>query len=158
MNEVGCSAAELRHASATSAFGWVRLLRRAQIVCTIHQPSSDICNMFDDLILMSCGRLLYCGSWMAADTYFADAGFKCAARAPSRPAWTCMQLATCLSAFVRDVSDKALQPESLWACRQQKHPVHGSEPAPCDAGSQNTELACASLGPCMYSRAGLLGH
>jgi len=41
--------------------------------------------MFDDLILMSCGRLLYCGSWMAADTYFADAGFKCAPAHPACP-------------------------------------------------------------------------
>jgi len=76
------------HAGAACARGGAE--RRGagppQIVCTIHQPSSDICNMFDDLILMSCGRLLYCGSWMAADTYFADAGFKCA---PAHPACPC---------------------------------------------------------------------
>ncbi len=47
-----------------------------QIVCTIHQPSSDICERFDDLILLSCGRMLYCGKWGAADTYFAAAGFE----------------------------------------------------------------------------------
>lgn len=77
--------------------GEMRLPWRAQIVCTIHQPSSDICNMFDDLILMSCGRLLYCGSWMAADTYFADAGFKCAACSPLRPvySWPLMYLHFC---------------------------------------------------------------
>ena len=49
-----------------------------QIVCTIHQPSSDICERFDDLILLSCGRMLYCGRWGAADAYFAAAGFECA--------------------------------------------------------------------------------
>ncbi len=48
-----------------------------QIVCTIHQPSSDICERFDDLILLSCGRMLYCGRWAAADAYFAAAGFEC---------------------------------------------------------------------------------
>ena len=138
-----------------SALGWMRLLWRAQIVCTIHQPSSDICNMFDDLILMSCGRLLYCGSWMAADTYFADAGFKCAARSPSRPAcsWPLVCLYLCGVSVTRHYNLRVFQ-----ACRQQKHPVRGSEPAPCNAGSQNTELTCASLGPCMHFRADLLGH
>ena len=48
----------------------------AQIMCTIHQPSSDICENFDNLILLSCGRLLYCGAWCAADAYFAAAGFE----------------------------------------------------------------------------------
>ena len=48
----------------------------AQIMCTIHQPSSDICENFDNLILLSCGRLLYCGAWSAADAYFAAAGFE----------------------------------------------------------------------------------
>ena len=51
---------------------------RAQIMCTIHQPSSDICENFDNLILLSCGRMLYCGAWSAADAYFAAAGFECA--------------------------------------------------------------------------------
>ena len=45
---------------------------------TIHQPSSDICERFDDLILLSCGRMLYCGPWGDADSYFASAGFECA--------------------------------------------------------------------------------
>lgn len=43
---------------------------------TIHQPSSDICERFDDLILLSCGRMLYCGFWGDADSYFASAGFE----------------------------------------------------------------------------------
>ena len=57
----------------------------AQIVCTIHQPSSDICERFDDLILLSCGRMLYCGQWAAADQYFAAAGFECAPFQHSKP-------------------------------------------------------------------------
>lgn len=48
----------------------------AQIVLTIHQPSSDICERFDDLILLSSGRMLYCGPWPEADQYFASAGFE----------------------------------------------------------------------------------
>ncbi|KAK9917054.1 hypothetical protein WJX75_000354 [Coccomyxa subellipsoidea] len=46
------------------------------IVLTIHQPSSDICERFDDLILLSSGRMLYCGPWPEADNYFATAGFE----------------------------------------------------------------------------------
>ncbi|BDA50620.1 ABC transporter G family member 19 [Coccomyxa sp. Obi] len=46
------------------------------IVLTIHQPSSDICERFDDLILLSSGRMLYCGPWADADQYFASAGFE----------------------------------------------------------------------------------
>lgn len=52
------------------------LCTAAQIVLTIHQPSSDICERFDDLILLSCGRMLYCGPWGDADSYFASAGFE----------------------------------------------------------------------------------
>jgi hypothetical protein len=52
--------------------------RALQIMCTIHQPSSDICENFDSLILLSCGRLLYCGAWSQADAYFEAAGFPCA--------------------------------------------------------------------------------
>lgn len=56
--------------------------RARQIMCTIHQPSSDICENFDSLILLSCGRLLYCGAWSQADAYFEAAGFPCAPAAP----------------------------------------------------------------------------
>jgi len=58
------------------------LARAPQIMCTIHQPSSDICENFDSLILLSCGRLLYCGAWSQADAYFEAAGFPCAPAAP----------------------------------------------------------------------------
>ncbi len=46
-----------------------------QVVCTIHQPSSDVCAMFDDMLLLAKGRLLYCGPWTSADDYFWAAGF-----------------------------------------------------------------------------------
>lgn len=46
-----------------------------QVVCTIHQPSSDVCAMFDDMLLLAKGRLLYCGPWASVDDYFWAAGF-----------------------------------------------------------------------------------
>lgn len=48
------------------------------MVCTIHQPSSDICSLFDDAMLLSGGKMLYNGPWQEAETYMAVAGFGCA--------------------------------------------------------------------------------
>eukprot|EP00884_Botryococcus_braunii_P006931 jgi/Botrbrau1/16239/Bobra.0066s0024.1 len=60
-----------------SALTLVKVLKRlAQrgrtVVCTIHQPSSDICEMFDDFMLVAHGQILYCGEWAAAEDYFKD--------------------------------------------------------------------------------------
>ncbi|KAK9917341.1 hypothetical protein WJX75_003369 [Coccomyxa subellipsoidea] len=46
------------------------------VVCTTHQPNSDICAMFDDMLLLAKGRLLYCGPWASANNYFWAAGYK----------------------------------------------------------------------------------
>eukprot|EP00475_Leptophrys_vorax_P015691 TRINITY_DN21992_c0_g1_i1.p1 TRINITY_DN21992_c0_g1~~TRINITY_DN21992_c0_g1_i1.p1 ORF type:complete len:674 (-),score=211.74 TRINITY_DN21992_c0_g1_i1:46-2067(-) len=47
------------------------------VVCTIHQPSSEIFELFDDLILMVNGHLIYSGPAKAAVPYFASQGFRC---------------------------------------------------------------------------------
>eukprot|EP00884_Botryococcus_braunii_P006929 jgi/Botrbrau1/16237/Bobra.0066s0023.1 len=64
-----------------SALTLVRVLKQlAQrgrtVVCTIHQPSSDMCEMFDDFMLIAHGRSLYCGEWGAAESYFAGLGLQ----------------------------------------------------------------------------------
>ena len=48
--------------------------KRRTVVCTIHQPSSDICEMFDDLLLLAAGRVLYCGRWRGVDAYLGGCG------------------------------------------------------------------------------------
>ena len=48
--------------------------KRRTVVCTIHQPSSDICEMFDDLLLLAAGRVLYCGRWRGVDAYLGNCG------------------------------------------------------------------------------------
>ncbi len=48
-----------------------------QVVFTIHQPSSDICEMFDDFMLMADGRVLYCGEWGMAEDHFSDLALEC---------------------------------------------------------------------------------
>lgn len=46
----------------------------ASVLFTIHQPSSDIFQSFDHLILLARGRVLYQGSVTDIPTYFADRG------------------------------------------------------------------------------------
>ena len=47
------------------------------ILCTIHQPSSDIFRLFDKLILLVQGRLAYTGPAQQAISFFADLAFQC---------------------------------------------------------------------------------
>ena len=45
------------------------------IVCTIHQPSSEIFAKFDRLCLLAEGRLAYIGDLNEASVYFSSQGF-----------------------------------------------------------------------------------
>lgn len=47
------------------------------VVATLHQPSSEIFHMIDDLIVMAAGEIIYCGPAAAAVSYFSTLGFKC---------------------------------------------------------------------------------
>ncbi len=47
------------------------------VVFCIHQPRSSIYDMFDQLLLLSEGRLCYAGPAAAAATHFAAAGHPC---------------------------------------------------------------------------------
>lgn len=47
------------------------------IIATIHQPSSDIYHLFDDLLLLGEGQVLYCGPADGAIGYFAGNGYPC---------------------------------------------------------------------------------
>lgn len=66
-----------------TAYSIVSLLRdiahdqQKTVVCTIHQPSSDIFHMFDDLILMASGEIMYHGPAQTAVPYFARFGYDC---------------------------------------------------------------------------------
>jgi len=47
------------------------------ILCTIHQPSSDIFRLFDKLTLLAQGRVAYTGLAQGAVKFFEDAGHPC---------------------------------------------------------------------------------
>ena len=49
-----------------------------QVVASIHQPSGDITQLFDDFLLLSLGRLMYCGDWQHANGFFEALGYQCA--------------------------------------------------------------------------------
>ncbi|XP_018016615.2 protein scarlet isoform X1 [Hyalella azteca] len=53
--------------------------RGKAIVCTIHQPSSDVFAMFDRVLLLAEGRLAYCGTTAGALTFLDGLGHKCPA-------------------------------------------------------------------------------
>lgn len=46
-------------------------------ICTIHQPSSDVFGLFDNLLLMADGRVAYMGPMSGTLPYFAKIGIKC---------------------------------------------------------------------------------
>jgi ATP-binding cassette subfamily G (WHITE) protein 1 len=47
------------------------------VVATIHQPSSDIFGLFDDLLLLSEGKVVYYGTAKDSIEYFGKLGYKC---------------------------------------------------------------------------------
>ncbi|CAM6014389.1 unnamed protein product, partial [Sphagnum balticum] len=54
------------------------------VIASIHQPSSEVFELFDNLTLLSGGRLVYFGEAKAAREHFAASGFPCPAlRSPS---------------------------------------------------------------------------
>ncbi|XP_038693212.1 ABC transporter G family member 15-like isoform X2 [Tripterygium wilfordii] len=50
------------------------------VVCSIHQPSTDVFQLFDDLLLLASGETVYLGEAEAALEFFAEAGFPCPRR------------------------------------------------------------------------------
>jgi ATP-binding cassette subfamily G (WHITE) protein 2 len=67
--------------SATSSSIMKLLLSLAKagrtVVCTIHQPRSNIFASFDQLMLLVEGQTMYYGNALSAVNHFAEAGFAC---------------------------------------------------------------------------------
>ncbi|XVF04755.1 hypothetical protein REPUB_Repub05bG0112500 [Reevesia pubescens] len=70
---------------SASAFFVVQALRNIArdgrtVVSSIHQPSSEVFALFDDLFLLSSGESVYFGEAKMAVEFFAEAGFPCPSR------------------------------------------------------------------------------
>lgn len=71
---------------SASAFFVVQALRSVArdggrtVISSIHQPSSEVFTLFDDLCLLSSGELVYFGEAKKAIEFFAKAGFPCPSR------------------------------------------------------------------------------
>eukprot|EP00921_Rhytidocystis_pertsovi_P003109 GHVQ01005184.1.p1 GENE.GHVQ01005184.1~~GHVQ01005184.1.p1 ORF type:complete len:741 (-),score=75.98 GHVQ01005184.1:269-2491(-) len=64
------------------AYDVVQLLKELSqtgrtVICTIHQPRSQIFSMFDQILLLSSGRVVYHGTTEAIVPYFASLGHPC---------------------------------------------------------------------------------
>ncbi|KAG6400623.1 hypothetical protein SASPL_137464 [Salvia splendens] len=74
---------------SASAFFVVQALRSIAhrgrtIITSIHQPSSEVFSLFDDLLMLSSGETIYFGEAEPAVEFFAEAGFPCPhTRSPS---------------------------------------------------------------------------
>ncbi|MED6182188.1 hypothetical protein PIB30_026176 [Stylosanthes scabra] len=50
------------------------------VICSIHQLSSEVFNLFDDLVMLAGGETVYFGERTKAVQFFAEAGFPCPTR------------------------------------------------------------------------------
>lgn len=66
-----------------TAFALTKILRdlahseNCTVVCTIHQPATQIFNLFDDLMILKSGRIVYHGPADKVLDKYAEAGFPC---------------------------------------------------------------------------------
>ncbi|XP_057483890.1 ABC transporter G family member 15-like [Actinidia eriantha] len=70
---------------SASAFFVIQTLRNVArdgrtVISSIHQPSSEVFTLFDDLFLLSGGESVYFGEAKMAIQFFAEAGFPCPSR------------------------------------------------------------------------------
>ncbi|KAK6247729.1 hypothetical protein QUC31_019294 [Theobroma cacao] len=70
---------------SASAFFVIQTLRNVgrdgrTVISSIHQPSSEVFSLFDDLFLLSGGEQVYFGDAKLAAKFFAESGFPCPSR------------------------------------------------------------------------------
>jgi ATP-binding cassette subfamily G (WHITE) protein 1 len=66
-----------------TAYSVIRMLKALAngqgrtVVATVHQPSSEIYHLFDDLLIMAQGKIMFYGTAERAIEYFGEAGYQC---------------------------------------------------------------------------------
>ena len=58
----------------------------SQIICTIHQPSHRTFNLFDKLLLLAGGKVIYFGPARDIINYFSTSPYQFPYKAPANPA------------------------------------------------------------------------
>lgn len=88
------------------------------VVTVIHQPSQQLFSMFDDLLLMSEGRLMYHGEVKQVRSYFSNIGYKCA-----NDIGTAEHILDCVSRTTKDQeeSDKSFDQLANEAIKQTRN-------------------------------------
>mmetsp|Transcript_11941 Transcript_11941/g.16550 ORF Transcript_11941/g.16550 Transcript_11941/m.16550 type:complete len:91 (+) Transcript_11941:553-825(+) len=76
------------------------------VICSIHQPRSDIFNMFDMVMLLSKGQIVYFGTAKEMVPYFSKLNFTCPTEQTS--SWTFHPLITFLLSPKRTPENKFL--------------------------------------------------
>ena len=67
-----------------AAYNVVQILRKlaaggCAVLCTIHQPSSEVFHLFDNVVVLAHGRVAYCGPVPAMGPHYAALGHPCPA-------------------------------------------------------------------------------
>jgi ABC-type multidrug transport system ATPase subunit/ABC-type multidrug transport system permease subunit len=97
------------------------------VLCVIHQPSSEIYELFDDVVYMKSGKILYQGQLADATEYFASHGFRCPT--DYNPADYIMYVLQTISASDLERLDSAWRiraediKSSVMACRSSSTPL-----------------------------------
>ncbi len=52
------------------------MLTSAQVICSIHQPSKSVFELFDKLLLLAAGKVIYFGPSRDIITYFTNSAFR----------------------------------------------------------------------------------
>ncbi|KAG2497615.1 hypothetical protein HYH03_004359 [Edaphochlamys debaryana] len=136
------------------------------VVCTLHQPSSDMAEAFDDLLLLAGGRVLYGGPWAGAVDFFARAGFSCPAF--KNPADHFLQVVTRRGAEANDTlaasysACVASQWGDAWAYQPDGAPPPSASKRRtlwlnCTAGPSQNSLAASTTAGGGGAVAGILG-
>jgi ABC-type multidrug transport system ATPase subunit len=106
-------------------------LKGKTVVATLHQPSSEIFHMIDDLIVMAAGEIVYCGPANAVVSYFATLGFNCPMY--SNPAdfifmdvlnltkQAELAMSQALADSAHEVHSQQMELSKKWSCSPQNH-------------------------------------
>eukprot|EP00656_Telonema_subtile_P048068 TRINITY_DN5639_c0_g1_i3.p1 TRINITY_DN5639_c0_g1~~TRINITY_DN5639_c0_g1_i3.p1 ORF type:complete len:436 (+),score=112.71 TRINITY_DN5639_c0_g1_i3:57-1364(+) len=111
------------------------------IVCTIHQPSSEVFALFDDCMLLADGRLVYHGTRRAMLPYFSSIGFDCQPNYnPADFVMFLMQEDASGQGSTESLAAHAEHLSLLWTDRTKQDPESGvSEHTPTSTARRNTK-------------------